>query len=75
MADPRPSRRRIVTVHAGNGDGAHARKQYDSAPREAEEAERIVVDDWPEDVPITSSEVDVLEAFLGDMLDAFLRPR
>ena len=33
------------------------------------------VDDWPEDVPIFSSEVDVLATFLADLLDAFLRPR
>ena len=36
---------------------------------------KSITDDWPEEVPITAAEVDVLEIFLGDMLDAFLRPR
>ncbi len=41
----------------------------------ANQPDQIVVDDWPEEVPITAAEVDVLDAFLGDLLDAFLRPR
>jgi hypothetical protein len=28
-----------------------------------------VVDDWPERVPVTTAEVDVLEAWFGDILD------
>jgi hypothetical protein len=75
MADPRLLRRRIASEQNRNCDGVRAPKRYDSAPVEAESADHLVVDDWPEDVPIFSSEVDVLATFLADMLDAFLGPR
>jgi hypothetical protein len=28
-----------------------------------------VTDDWPEDVPVTEAEVDVFEAWFGDLFD------
>jgi hypothetical protein len=31
-----------------------------------------VVDDWPECVPVTRAEIDVLETFLGRLLDQVL---
>ncbi|MGE0236924.1 hypothetical protein [Methylocystis sp.] len=62
-------------AHEENRDGVRAPKRYDSVSREAVAVDQIVTDDWPEEVPITAAEVDVLEIFLGDMLDAFLRPR
>jgi hypothetical protein len=34
-----------------------------------------VTDDWPEDVPVSSAEVDVIEAWLGDLLDQLFGPR
>ncbi|MFZ3181914.1 MAG: hypothetical protein WA156_17310 [Methylocystis silviterrae] len=50
--------------------------QYVSRLRSVEDADEIAVTDkWPEEIPVTAVEVDVLETFLGDMLDAFLRPR
>jgi hypothetical protein len=75
MAGPRRARRQIASVHDRNGDGVCTPKRYDSGSKEAAEADRIVVDDWPEEVPITATEVDVLATFLGDLLDAFLRSR
>ena len=33
-----------------------------------------VVDDWPERVPVTEVEVDVLEAWFGDILDELFGP-
>ena len=75
MAPPRPARRRIASVHDKNGDGVRAPKRYDLAPIEAENADRIVVDDWPDEVPITASEIDVLATILGDLLHAFLKSR
>jgi len=33
-----------------------------------------VVDDWPERVPVTPEEVDVFEAWLGDILDELFGP-
>jgi hypothetical protein len=58
-----------------NRDSARASKAYNSASRDAVAADQIVTDDWPVDVPITAAEVDILDVFLGDLLDAFLRPR
>ena len=29
-----------------------------------------MTDDWPEDVPVTEAEVDVFEAWFGDLADA-----
>ena len=37
--------------------------------------EIAVTDDWPEDIPVSAAEVDVLEMYLGGMLYAFLQPR
>jgi hypothetical protein len=37
--------------------------------------EWIVTDDWPEDVPVTDTEVDVFEAWFGELLDELFSPR
>lgn len=34
----------------------------------------IVNDDWPERVPVTSIEVDVFEAWFGDVFDELFGP-
>ena len=34
-----------------------------------------VVDDWPDDIPVTAEEVDVIEEFLGDVLDDLFGPK
>ena len=33
-----------------------------------------VIDDWPERVPVTEREVDVFEAWFGDVLDELFGP-
>jgi len=33
-----------------------------------------VTDDWPEDVPVTPEEVDVFEAWFGDILEGLFGP-
>jgi hypothetical protein len=33
-----------------------------------------VIDDWPERVPVTQAEVDVLEAWFGDLFDELFGP-
>jgi len=35
----------------------------------------IVKDDWPETVPVTDAEVDVFEAWFGDLFDELLSTR
>jgi hypothetical protein len=34
-----------------------------------------VTDHWPEHVPVTEAEVDVFEAWFGDLFDEFFGPR
>jgi hypothetical protein len=34
-----------------------------------------VVDDWPERVPVTHAEIDVFEAWFGDLFDELFGPR
>jgi hypothetical protein len=37
--------------------------------RKVEPIAWTVTDDWPEDVPVTEAEVDVFEAWFGDLFD------
>jgi hypothetical protein len=76
MARPRRAHQQVSARRNGNGDGVRGLRQLDSASSRINAADEIAIaDDWPEDIPITAGEVDVLEMFLSDMLDAFLRPR
>lgn len=75
MAQPRRTHRRNIAIRGEDRDSVRTRKRYDSASQEVLATDQIVVDDWPPGVPIASAEVDVLETFLRDLLDAFLRPR
>ncbi len=34
-----------------------------------------VVDDWPEDVPVTEEEIQVFERWFGDVFDELLSPK
>lgn len=34
-----------------------------------------VIDDWPDDVPVTPEEVDVFEAWFGDVLEELFGPK
>ncbi|MGJ0427328.1 hypothetical protein [Methylocystis sp.] len=76
MAHPRHAHQQVSAGRNANGDGVRGLRRYDSASRTINPANEIAVaDDWPEDILVTAAEVDVLEMFLGDMLDAFIRPR
>ncbi len=33
-----------------------------------------VIDDWPQFVPVTQAEIDVFEAWFGDLFDEFFGP-
>lgn len=33
-----------------------------------------VIDDWPDNVPVTEAEVDIFERFFGDVLDRLFGP-
>lgn len=58
-----------------NLDSLAAPKAYDSPSILGSRSNLAVVDDWPDAIPITAAEVDVLDCFLGEMLDAFLQKR
>lgn len=42
-------------------------------PKRAVETWRVI-DDWPERVPVTEAEVDVFEAWFGDLFDEMFGP-
>lgn len=41
--------------------------------RDQESANLTVTDDWPKHVPITAAEIDAIEAFLREVIDALLK--
>lgn len=50
----------------------HSRRRGRSqslAGNEADEDHVAVIDDWPDDIPVTEAEVDVFERYFGDLLD------
>jgi hypothetical protein len=72
MASPQKSRRRQTRVDAPIDD------LYDYATAPARPARPwvkcdrttwTVTDDWPEDVPVTDAEIDVFEAWFGELFD------
>lgn len=50
-----------------------------SRPRDhqahADVATMRVVDDWPEDVPVTEAEIQIFERWFGDVFDELFTPR
>lgn len=76
MAQPRPCHRRQRRARAAQIDlYDYARLPAPLLGRPASDLTNWrVVDDWPERVPITEREVDVFEAWLGDVLDELFGP-
>lgn len=50
-------------------EDADRREQPGSSHPEAHDSELIVVDDWPDIVPVTEAELQVFEAYFGGFLD------
>ena len=50
-------------------EDADRREQPGSAHLQAQDPELIVIDDWPEIVPVTEAELRVFEAYFGGFLD------
>jgi hypothetical protein len=44
-------------------------------PQRQNYAEWRVTDDWPEHIPVTKAEVDLFEAYFGDLFDELLGPK
>lgn len=73
MARSQESRRRCSALSAAARDDLHdyARRPTRCArpSRKVDPIAWTVTDDWPEDVPVTEAEVDVFEAWFGDLFD------
>jgi hypothetical protein len=68
-------RRRSAPLAGGLGDLQDYARQPTRKVRRSRKAPAIdwtVTDDWPEDMPVTEAEVDVFEAWFGDLFDALL---
>jgi hypothetical protein len=57
--------------HRRNGTADH-RPAENTRVRRFENETWHVSDDWPESAPVSPKEIEVLETFLGDLLDEFL---
>jgi hypothetical protein len=53
-------------------DYAHRRARR---PRPDDPTSWTVTDDWPEDVPVTEAEIEVFEAWFGDLFDELFSTR
>jgi hypothetical protein len=72
MALPQKSRQRRATARAPLDDlYDYARAPARPGRRRAKRASVTwtVADDWPKDVPVTEPEIDVFEAWFGDLFD------
>lgn len=47
----------------------------DGSPPVFDVSKLPVIDDWPEEVPVTEAEIDVFERYFGDMLDRLFGPQ
>ncbi len=82
MAQPRKLRRRTPRRPAHcPGDlldytqlPSDAGRRCDGRPSKDDLSTWTVTDDWPERVPVTSAEVDVFEAWFGDVFDELFGP-
>ena len=52
------------------------RTRASDAPLLGPDGQRMrVIDDWPENIPVTEAEIDVFERWFGDVFDDILHPR
>jgi hypothetical protein len=79
MARPRKSRPQDVAVSGEAPDNLYdyvrpsARRPGRPAPEDP--TTWTVKDDWPEDVPVTEAEIEVFEAWFGDLFDELFSTR
>jgi hypothetical protein len=56
-----------------SADGSHLRADRQKNPRKVTRHRPKVVDDFPENMLVTQRELDVIETFLGSLLDDLLK--
>jgi len=76
MTRSQKSRRPCSALSAPAPDDLHdyARRpaRRSKRSRKADPIDWTVTDDWPPEVPVTEAEVDVFEAWFGELFDALL---
>ena len=78
MACPQKSQRRIASFAGAQGDlydYACPRVARPGRPPPDDMTTWTVKDDWPEDVPITEAEIEVFEAWFGELFDELFSTR
>lgn len=79
MARPHRSRRlggrlnELPTIDLYDWLSPPARRR--GRPAKSDQVTWTVTDDWPEDIPVTEAELDVFEAWFGDLFDELFGPR
>jgi len=53
----------------------HPRTRHPRRPAQDDPTTWTVTDDWPEDVPVTEAEIEVFEAWFGDLFDQLFSTR
>ena len=56
-------------------DYARPRARRSRRPMPDDSTSWTVTDDWPEDVPVTEAEIEVFEAWFGDLFDELFSTR
>jgi hypothetical protein len=56
-------------------DYAHPRARHPRQPAPDDPTAWTVTDDWPEEVPVTEAEIEVFEAWFGDLFDELFSTR
>lgn len=76
MARTRKSRPRdIIATSDDLYDYARPSARRARRPAPDDPTTWTVTDDWPEDVPITEAEIEVFEAWFGDLFDELFSTR
>jgi hypothetical protein len=56
-------------------DYARAPARRAERPAKEHQTDWTATDDWPEDVPVTEAEIEVFEAWFGDLFDELFSTR
>jgi len=79
MVNPRKSRRRRVAAVATAPDDPYdyllPPRRRAAHPKAEEPSTWTVSDDWPDEVPVTEAEIEVFEAWFGDLFDELFSTR
>jgi hypothetical protein len=79
MARPRKSRQQNLAAADAPADDlydyARPPARRPGRPTPDDPSTWTVKDDWPEDVPVTEAEIEVFEAWFGDLFDELFSTR